>query len=442
MPSRPQQTLISDTRGGVALAGAAFDRITDSIRKFHRAVSGIPFRGLAPLPAVGTGSDVVRAAHDGITGGIYIAVQGIGGAAFALTEAALRTIERNVAAPGDVDPGKRELRDNVAGALNGIFGDYVAASRNSLAVRAGFYRNGAALELERSALAAAYPLASARIAIFVHGLCCNEHMWQSRCSAPAENEATASESRSYGERLAEDIGCTPLYFRYNTGLSVARNGRLLAKAIGQLIGNWPVTVDDIALIGHSMGGLVCRAAAHRGSHTNAAWTAKVSNVICLGSPHLGAPLEKAVHLGVAVMDAFELSRPWARMLEMRSVGIRDLRLGTITDPRDRAKPADVQKIPNARYHFIGASIGQDERDIRGRVLGDGLVRLPSATARRLADTDTAALFGLHHMQLLNHPAVYRELRERLGSADNHLVAALSPKKLPGKARRARCTRGT
>jgi pimeloyl-ACP methyl ester carboxylesterase len=400
--------LFADTRAGVALAAEAFARITDTVREFHGAVSGIPFRSLAPLPLAGTGSAAVQVLHEGIAGGVYAAVRGIGGASFALADAALKIAERHTRTS---DARLRVVRDNVAGAINGLVGDYTTASRNSLAIRAGFYQEGELLSLTRPALAAAWPRASSRLVIFVHGLCCNEYAWRMRGLAGDERESTP-----YGAQLAAETGCTPLYFRYNTGLPVARNGRLLARAMAQLVANWPVAVDDIALIGHSMGGLVCRAAAHTGFGADASWTTKVSNVVCLGSPHLGAPLEKAVHLGVAVMGAFDLTRPWTRMLEVRSAGIRDLRLGTLGDRHDRVDRSQVRTIPNARYHFIGASIGRDVHDLRGQVFGDGLVRLSSATARELADADTAVLFGLHHMQLLNHPAVYRELRARLAAA--------------------------
>jgi hypothetical protein len=173
-----------------------------------------------------------------------------------------------------------------------------------------------------------------------------------------------------------------------------------------------------------MGGLVSRAACHSGLRSGAAWTDRVSNVICLGAPHLGAPLEKAVHLASAALNAFAVTRPLAAVLNARSRGIQDLRHGYTADQDWRGRSPQTQydarrtpiaRLPGARYHFIGSTVGGSERDPLGDIVGDGLVRLPSSTARELADADTAVLFRTHHMRLLNHPAVYRQIRTRLSA---------------------------
>jgi hypothetical protein len=172
-----------------------------------------------------------------------------------------------------------------------------------------------------------------------------------------------------------------------------------------------------------MGGLVSRAACHAAMQTNARWGKHVSHVICLGAPHLGAPLERAVHLGTGLLEIMPLTRPWASVLNVRSRGIQDLRHGFTADAdwrgRDpqrqyRSERTAICRLPGARYHFIGSSIGVDAADVVGRLIGDGLVRLSSSTAHELADADTAVLFGLHHIRLLNHPDVYREIRRRIG----------------------------
>ena len=174
-----------------------------------------------------------------------------------------------------------------------------------------------------------------------------------------------------------------------------------------------------------MGGLLARSAVYAGMKARAQWVAAVRHVICLGAPHLGAPLERAVHAGAAVMEAFPLARPVAKLLNVRSAGIRDLRHGFVADEDwknrpDNALNADaltpIPRLETARYHFIGSSLGSSESDPVGQLIGDGLVLLPSATAARLADADTAVLFNAHHMRLLNHPAIYQQIVNRLSDA--------------------------
>lgn len=67
---------------------------------------------------------------------------------------------------------------------------------------------------------------------------------------------------NHGERLAAELGLTPIYLRYNSGLHVSQNGRELALQLEQLLGHWPVPVEEVSVLAHSMGGLVMRSAAH------------------------------------------------------------------------------------------------------------------------------------------------------------------------------------
>jgi pimeloyl-ACP methyl ester carboxylesterase len=227
----------------------------------------------------------------------------------------------------------------------------------------------------------------------------------------------------YAERLAADLGFTSLHLRYNSGLHVSQNGRAFARQLDRLLDAYPRPFEEIVLIGHSMGGLVARSACHIGARRQAAWSERVSNVVCLGTPHLGAPLEKVVHVASALLDATSLGRPWAHVLKSRSAGIKDLRWGYVADEHWRGRDPDalldngrtpIPRVPHVRYHFIGSTFGDPENSLLAHAVGDGMVRLPSSTAHELADADTAVLAGINHMRLLNHPAVYGEIRARLG----------------------------
>ena len=187
---------------------------------------------------------------------------------------------------------------------------------------------------------------------------------------------------------------------------------------------WPVEVEEVALVGHSMGGLVSRSACHIAALDGAAWVRTVRHVVSLGSPHLGAPLEQAVHVLSAGLAGLPETRPFANFLRRRSGGIRDLRQGSLVDDDWRdcdpdalgaAACAEVPLLEGATHCFVSATITRSHRHPLGRLLGDTLVLVPSATGRsRTRKLGFEAEYGLHvgathHIALLNHPAVYEKL---------------------------------
>lgn len=205
---------------------------------------------------------------------------------------------------------------------------------------------------------------------------------------------------------------------------------------------WPVPVEEILLVGHSLGGLVNRSACHYGMEQDHPWVQRVHNVVTLGAPHLGAPLEQAAaRLGVALSWTPE-SRPLARALAQRSVGIKDLRYGALVDEdwqgqdpdaRGPDRCADIPLLENAAHYVIGATVTRDSRHPLGRVIGDLMVLYPSsagrsASGRKMAFEldNTRHLGGLNHFHLLNHPRVYEVMLEWLRTAPQCAGQALLP----------------
>jgi pimeloyl-ACP methyl ester carboxylesterase len=238
-----------------------------------------------------------------------------------------------------------------------------------------------------------------RLAVFVHGLFETEHAWR------------YGGGPRYGDRLP---GWTPVYVRYNTGRRISDNGRTLAAELETVVAERDV--EEIALIGHSMGGLVARSACHHGGD----WTRLVTHVISLGTPHTGAPLESAVHYAAAALGVLPESRPFSRFLRRRSGGIRDLRSGSLVDEdwKDRDPEAlravacrEVPLLDGARHCFVAATVTRRADHPVGRLVGDWLVLERSASHR----TQEALHVGAaHHLALLNHPAVYERLAAQLG----------------------------
>jgi pimeloyl-ACP methyl ester carboxylesterase len=338
------------------LAGEALGATGTLIADMHAGIAGRPFGILGPAAMP------VRVIHDGVSGAVYRGVRGglraaAGGGA---RLAALRA--------GDDGPPLVARGSYVVAALNGLYGDRLTARRNGLALGMEVRRGGEAVPATPEGLAAAFPDATSRVVVFVHGLGETGDAWGWR-GAPR-----------YGERLQDELSFTPVYLRYNTGLHVSENGRELARLLDALLDGWPCGVEEIALIGHSMGGLVARSACHYGGR----WTDLVRHVFCLGTPHLGADLEKGANvLGWALAKLPE-TRGMAKVWNARSSGIKDLRYGACIeedwcdyDPdeflRDRCQ--EVPFLPDANYYFVGAALAGPV----GRLVGDLLVRMPSAS---------------------------------------------------------------
>jgi len=230
---------------------------------------------------------------------------------------------------------------------------------------------------------------------------------------------------TYGARLERELGCTPVYVRYNSGLHISENGRCLSELMEELVAAWPIEVERVALVGHSMGGLVARSACYRGVEDGADWVGRVRHSVSLGTPHLGAPLEQAVHVLSAGLATLPETRPFANFLRRRSGGIRDLRRGSLVDEDWRGKDpdalraaacAEVPLLDRATHCFASATVTRSDRHPLGRLLGDTLVLKPSASGRSRTrgipfdDEFGMHLGGAHHFSLLNHPAVYEQLR--------------------------------
>jgi pimeloyl-ACP methyl ester carboxylesterase len=382
-----------------ALTTLGFDELakfTGGIGQVQRAVSGRVFR------MVGPGAMLVRPVHERITRGVY---RGLGTGTRAAGIAAGTLIRTRV----PISTGPRGSA--VIAAITGLTGDALEEQGSPLAQPMAVRVAGKPVELEPAAVATAFPDATPSIVVFLHGLMETEFSW--------------GMGETYGTRLERELGYTPVTVRYNSGLRISQNGRCLSELMDELVSAWPVEVERIALVGHSMGGLVARSACHRGAEDGAAWTKHVRQSVSLGTPHMGAPLEQAVHYLSASLARLPETRPIANFLRRRSGGIRDLRQGSLVDEdwagrdRDALKAAVCAEVPlldGATHCFVSATVTRSDRHPVGRLIGDVLVLKPSATGRSrtrripFEEEYGTHIGGAHHFALLNHPAVYEKLR--------------------------------
>lgn len=235
--------------------------------------------------------------------------------------------------------------------------------------------------------------------MLAHGLCMNEQRWN-------------RDGHDHGAAIADELGYLPLYLRYNSGLAIADNGQALAQLLESVLGNWPEPVEELAIIGHSMGGLVARSALHHANEAGHAWPKSLRKLVFLGTPHHGAPLERAGYGLDFAMDLSPYSTPLTRISRARSAGITDLRHGTISSDQQAVPlPSDVE------CYAAAAVLASEPGVVRERLVGDGLVPLHSALGRhRDAARDLAIPehrqwvgYGTGHLELLQHPQLYAEL---------------------------------
>ncbi len=392
---------VSDLRGLSRLAVDATTGVTGLVEAMHRDIARLPTKLGGPV-----GSLV-----DGITGLVYRSIHAVTRAAGDGIDLALAQL---APALGDVPASRR--RDAIVAALNGVLGDHLADTANPLAIPMQVRTEGRAVDLTPEGVAAAFPQARAKIVLLLHGLCMNDRQWTRR-------------THCHGTELARQLGYTPVYLHYNTGRHIATNGRALSDVLEALVAAWPVRLAGLDIVAHSMGGLVARSAYHYGTAAGHGWRSRLRKLVFLGTPHHGAPLERAGHRLHRLVARTPYVGPFARLGTIRSAGITDLRHGSVLDEdgqrRDRFAHGKDSRRPvplpqGVRCFAVAATRGTSASDVRSRLVGDGLVPVSSALGHhedaRLALAFPAAhqwiAYETSHFGLLDR-AVYQRIRDWL-----------------------------
>jgi pimeloyl-ACP methyl ester carboxylesterase len=394
----------ADMRGLSRLTIDAIAGMVDLVEAMHYNIASVP--GIPPVPQPGRTTGITGLVYRSISGVIRLVDHGL--------DRLLASLNPSLGARS-AWPG----REAVLAALNGVLGDYLSASKNPLAITMSLRRDGHRLPMEAPALAAAIPQAGDKLAVLVHGLCMNDLQWNRR-------------GHDHGAALARDLGYTPIYLYYNTGLHISVNGRAFSNLLDRLLQVWPAEVSKFVIIGHSMGGLVARSACHYSAVARRTWLRHLDKLVFLGTPHHGAPLERGGNSLDTLLGISRYTAPLARLGKIRSAGITDLRYGNLVDQdwkgRDRfQRSRDVRlavPLPDGVQCFtIAATTAKRTRGLGDRVIGDGIVPLASALGRhkdrRLALTFPESRqwigYGMNHLDLLSRREVYARLRRWLAS---------------------------
>ena len=386
---------LSDLRGATRMVVDAAEATADVVEKMHRTIQ------LRPGPL----GEFVSGRTRGITGMVY---RGVRGGIRLVGQA----IDASLAPVTFLLPegGPTPAQDAYKSVLNGLCGDYLFRTGNPLAIDMSLRFKGRPVNLHdpESSLNQHTDTKASRtkLLVLVHGLCMNERHWN-------------REGHDHGAALADDLGYLPLYLRYNSGLEISANGRELAALLETLVGNWAHRVEEITLVGHSMGGLVARSACHQGRIAGHAWLQHLRKLVFLGTPHHGAPLERGGRGLEFVMNLSPYSKPLIHISQVRSAGITDLRHGRI------APMQPIVPLPAGVQCYAAAAVRAKKRSILAeRLVGDGLVPLNSAlgrhrdASRKLAIPKSRQWVGyrIGHAELLNHPSVYSRINRWLRQA--------------------------
>ncbi|MEM1000543.1 MAG: alpha/beta hydrolase [Bacteroidota bacterium] len=392
----------SDAPGITQLVEDATLGITDLVEALHRQILHPPMLPSTPLQDL---------------------LQSLAGITYTQIRQGTRLISGGLdAVLGHLTPllsklGAGPERDTLISVLNGVVGDYLEQNANRLAIEMHLRYQFAPVPLDRDRLLAVYPRINGHILVLVHGSCLNDLHW-------------TRNGHSHGAALAEELGQTPIYLRYNSGRHISHNGKSLSALLEELVRHWPVPIEQLTILGHSMGGLVTRSAVHYGQQDQKSWTKYLEKMVFLGTPHHGARLERFGNFLDVVLASIPYARPFARLGKIRSAGVTDLRYGNLVDEdwqgRDRfARLGDKRTfIPlpqSTACYSIAGTVGKGEDPDSALQGGDRLVDVRSAFGQHkdsakdlnFKEAHTWVAFETSHLDLLGSPEVYAKLKSWL-----------------------------
>lgn len=380
MPNNPPKRPITPfLRGLLQLSRDAVLGVTEVAEEAQRGIVHSPLLPKTPVQTLisGTAAWVYRSLRSGtrlLTGGLD------------------KVLEQGSPLLGKATSGKQMAAFRAA--LNGVLGDHLEKTENPLCISMQLH-DGDGRTIKK-------PLPP-KCLLLLHGLCMNDEQWNHK-------------GQHHGKALAKELDLKPLYLHYNTGRSIATNGKALSAILEELLLSHPST--ELVFLAHSMGGLVARSALLQAQQDEKSWPHKLQKMIFLGTPHQGSPWEQIGTYVDTILENLPFTKPFAKLGKIRSVGINDLRQGKISPTEQH-----ISLPKSADCYSIAAINGKIPKMLSTQILGDGLVPLRSALGQhKEADKDlgfkeahTLVVENCTHFDLLSHPEVYAKIRSWLKS---------------------------
>ena len=313
--------------------------------------------------------------------------------------------------------GEIEAKDDkeaIRAVLNGVIGDYLKKNENPLMINMQFRHQAKVISLDSKSIEKAYPTINGKILLMVHGSCLNDIQWTRK-------------EHNHGMALAKELHKTPIFLHYNSGLHISTNGQEFNELLEELVLHWPVPVEELVIIAHSMGGLVSRSALYYGQQMQKSWTKYLKKIIFLGTPHHGAPMAKAGNFLDVALEAIPYAKPFARLGKIRSAGVTDLKYGNLLDQdwqnNDRFKIQGDQRqnisLPERVECYSIAGIACKETGSKSsKLLGDKMVGVKSALGQHknpdknlhFKKENTWIAYESSHSELLSNPKIYTKIK--------------------------------
>ena len=310
-----------------------------------------------------------------------------------------------------------DKKDFILSILNGVIGDYLAEKENPLEIEMHFVHQSKKITIDKKSIKNSYSNISGKIILMVHGSCMNANLWTRK-------------NHNHGEILAKETNETLIYLNYNSGKHVSTNGKEFNELLEKLTKNWPVPVEEITIINHSMGGLVTRSALYYGEQAQKSWTKLTKKIVFLGTPHHGSHIERKGNYLDLILESVPYAKPFAKLGKIRSAGVTDLRYGNLVDEdwqhknRFELKKDHKKHIPlgeNIKYYSIAAVTGKEKSYIKNRFFGDSLVSVKSALGKHknrdknllFKEENTFTVYENNHSDLLSNPKITEILKNWL-----------------------------